>query len=158
MTASPPICGREAELRALMQQQRSVWSGRSGRQLNRIRAGFACALHMHQPTVPAGINGALISHLQFMVEHPNDGDNHNAEPFAQCYRRMADLIPDLIAEGCSPRIMLRIWTRCARRAWRGLDELVRAPFRARVTFPPRQLAYRFGIISILSRSSRATGT
>ena len=106
MTASPPICGREEELRALMQQQRSVWSGRSDRQLDHLRAGFACALHMHQPTVPAGINGALISHLQFMVEHPNDGDNHNAEPFAQCYRRMADLIPDLIAEGCSPRIML----------------------------------------------------
>jgi hypothetical protein len=41
-----------------------------------------------------------------MLEHPGEGDNHNAEPFAQCYRRMADLIPQLIAEGCDPRIML----------------------------------------------------
>ena len=41
-----------------------------------------------------------------MLEHPNEGDNHNAEPFAHCYRRMAELIPELIREGCSPRIML----------------------------------------------------
>jgi hypothetical protein len=67
---------------------------------------FACALHMHQPTIPAGAQGELINHLQFMVEHPGEGDNHNAEPFAQCYRRMADLIPQLISEGCQPRIML----------------------------------------------------
>ena len=41
-----------------------------------------------------------------MVEHPGEGDNHNAEPFAQCYRRLADLIPQLISRGCNPRIML----------------------------------------------------
>jgi len=61
---------------------------------------------MHQPTVPAGPDGALISHLQYMLEHPDEGDNHNGEPFAHCYRRMADLITELIREGCSPRIML----------------------------------------------------
>ncbi|MFM7732344.1 MAG: glycosyl hydrolase family 57, partial [Cyanobium sp.] len=57
-----------------------------------IRSAFACALHMHQPTIPAGSNGELISHLQYMLEHPGEGDNHNAEPFAHCYRRMADLM------------------------------------------------------------------
>ena len=41
-----------------------------------------------------------------MLEHPDQGDNHNAEPFAHCYRRMAELIPRLIDAGCSPRIML----------------------------------------------------
>ena len=61
---------------------------------------------MHQPTIPAGASGELISHLQYMVEHPGEGDNHNAEPFAQCYRRLAELIPQLISEGCNPRIML----------------------------------------------------
>jgi hypothetical protein len=61
---------------------------------------------MHQPTIPAGANGELISHLQYMFEHPGEGDNHNAEPFARCYRRMGELIPQLIAEGCNPRIML----------------------------------------------------
>jgi hypothetical protein len=61
---------------------------------------------MHQPTIPAGADGGLISHLQYMQEHPGEGDNHNAEPFAQCYRRLVDILPRLIAEGCNPRIML----------------------------------------------------
>ncbi len=61
---------------------------------------------MHQPTIPAGTDGALISHLQWMFEHPGEGDNHNAEPFAHCYQRLADLLPQLLAEGSDPRIML----------------------------------------------------
>ncbi|MCP9887490.1 glycosyl hydrolase family 57 [Cyanobium sp. ATX 6A2] len=102
----PPIAGREAEILALVQQPGPVFLPHSNLQLERIRSGFACALHMHQPTIPAGANGELISHLQSMFEHPGEGDNHNAEPFAQCYRRLADIIPQLIAEGCNPRIML----------------------------------------------------
>ena len=101
----PVICGREQELRTLMQESTRNWpSTEHGAQ--GLKSAFACALHMHQPTVPAGPNGALISHLQYMLEHPNEGDNHNAEPFAECYRRMATLIPELIREGCNPRIML----------------------------------------------------
>ena len=101
----PVICGREQELRTLMQNSTRNWpSTEHGAQ--GLKSAFACALHMHQPTVPAGPNGALISHLQYMLEHPNEGDNHNAEPFAECYRRMATLIPELIREGCNPRIML----------------------------------------------------
>jgi hypothetical protein len=61
---------------------------------------------MHQPTIPAGNEGALISHLQHMFNHSGEGDNHNAEPFAQCYKRLANIIPSLIEEGCNPRIML----------------------------------------------------
>ena len=106
MAVTPPICGREAELQNQMLQQRTVWSRDSTIDLSKLRAGFACALHMHQPTIPAGASGELISHLQFMLEHPEQGDNHNAEPFAHCYRRMADLIPQLVEEGCEPRIML----------------------------------------------------
>ena len=102
----PPIAGREHELRDLMQKARSVWRHHSDIRLDQISSGFACALHMHQPTIPAGPDGALISHLQYMFEHQGEGDNHNAEPFAQCYRRLAELIPQLLAEGCSPRIML----------------------------------------------------
>jgi hypothetical protein len=104
--ALPPIAGREAELLALVQRDGAVALPHSTLKLEQIRSGFACALHMHQPTIPAGADGELISHLQYMVEHPGEGDNHNAEPFAQCYKRMADLIPQLIAEGCNPRIML----------------------------------------------------
>jgi hypothetical protein len=43
-----------------------------------------------------------------MVEHPSEGDNHNAEPFAQCYRRMAGLLRQLIDQGSQPRIMLDV--------------------------------------------------
>ncbi len=102
----PPIAGREAEILALVQQRRPAVRSPQGRSLEQVRSGFACALHMHQPTIPAGADGALVSHLQYMLEHPGEGDNHNAEPFAQCYRRLAEIIPQLIQEGCDPRIML----------------------------------------------------
>lgn len=104
--ALPPIAGREAEILALVQQNQPVFLPNTKLQLEQICSAFACALHMHQPTIPAGASGELISHLQYMVEHPGEGDNHNAEPFAQCYRRLAELIPQLISEGCNPRIML----------------------------------------------------
>ncbi|MEN9767556.1 MAG: hypothetical protein RLZZ32_1516 [Cyanobacteriota bacterium] len=107
-TIRPAICGREAEIRSAMASGDRYWRERSPLQLQDLRAAFACALHMHQPTIPAGAAGELISHLQYMFEHPGEGDNHNAEPFAQCYRRLADLIPQLIAEGCHPRIMLDV--------------------------------------------------
>lgn len=102
----PPIAGREAELQTLMQDGDPVFLPHTTLRLEAIRSGFACALHMHQPTIPAGPDGELIGHLQFMVEHPGEGDNHNAEPFAHCYRRLADILPQLINEGCNPRIML----------------------------------------------------
>ena len=105
MPGSPPISGREADIAALMLKPRQAWSS-STIKWDQLRSGFACALHMHQPTVPAGANNRLISHLQYMLDHPNEGDNHNAEPFAHCYRRLADLLPELINEGCSPRMML----------------------------------------------------
>jgi hypothetical protein len=41
-----------------------------------------------------------------MYEHPGEGDNHNADPFAWCYRRLGEIIPQLLQEGCNPRIML----------------------------------------------------
>jgi hypothetical protein len=102
----PPIAGREAEILALVQQQQPVFLPTTNLKLEQLRSGFACALHMHQPTIPAGANGELVSHLQYMVEHPGEGDNHNAEAFAHCYRRLADIIPQLLAEGANPRIML----------------------------------------------------
>ena len=105
MTTCPPISGREQDVVALMLKPRQAWSN-SAIKFEQLRSGFACALHMHQPTVPAGAGNTLISHLQYMLDHPNEGDNHNAEPFAHCYRRLAELLPELINEGCAPRIML----------------------------------------------------
>ena len=102
----PPICGNEAAIHAAVHRGGNHWIEHSNLDWQQLHSGFACALHMHQPTVPAGPNGAFISHLQYMAEHPGEGDNHNAEPFAQCYRRLADLLPQLIAEGCNPRMMV----------------------------------------------------
>jgi hypothetical protein len=104
--ALPPLAGRQAEISALLQERPAVLRPAGSPPLERIRSAFACALHMHQPTIPAGPDGELISHLQWMIEHPGEGDNHNAEPFAHCYRRMAELLPELIGQGCDPRIML----------------------------------------------------
>ncbi|MFB2935049.1 glycosyl hydrolase family 57 [Aerosakkonemataceae cyanobacterium BLCC-F154] len=102
----PNISGSESQLFAVNQQNKPVFLPKSNINISQVKAAFAIALHMHQPTIPAGQNGELISNLQYMFEHPNEGDNHNATPFANCYKRMADFIPELVANGCNPRIML----------------------------------------------------
>ncbi|NCJ08562.1 glycosyl hydrolase family 57 [Synechococcales cyanobacterium C] len=103
---APLICGREAEIAALVNHDCSIFLERTNLDLNQITASFACALHMHQPTIPAGAKGELICNLQHMFEHSQDGDNHNASVFAWCYSRMGEFIPELVAQGCNPRIML----------------------------------------------------
>jgi hypothetical protein len=102
----PNICGWEAEIQSHMQPDRPVFLPHTNLRLENISATFAIALHMHQPTIPAGANGELISNLQYMFEHPQEGDNHNADPFARCYSRIADFIPELVSQGCNPRVML----------------------------------------------------
>ena len=102
----PSISGRETELHALMQADRLEQQADRTAEYDSVQSCFSCALHMHQPTIPAGPRGELISHLQYMFEHGDEGDNHNAGPFANCYRRLADIIPELIQEGCNPKIML----------------------------------------------------
>ena len=102
----PNICGWEAEVLSVVQHNEPIFLPTTNIQLKDINAAFAIALHMHQPTIPAGASGELISNLQYMFDHPQEGDNHNAEPFAYCYSRMADFIPELVSQGCNPRIML----------------------------------------------------
>ena len=103
---SPTLCGWEASIEKLDASDMPAFLERSNLELNSLSAGFAIALHMHQPTIPAGPDGALINHLQYMFEHHYEGDNHNAGPFAYCYARMGDFIPELVEQGCNPRIML----------------------------------------------------
>lgn len=102
----PNLSGWEAELFSVTQTDQPVFLPTTNIRLEEVSAAFAIALHMHQPTIPAGSDGQLISNLQYMFEHPHEGDNHNAEPFAWCYSRMADFIPELVAQGCNPRVML----------------------------------------------------
>ena len=74
------------------------------------KTAYAIALHMHQPLIPAGTDdlpsAPIISNLKYMMDHPNDGDNHNAAVFHWCYKRMGDMIPQLVQDGKRPRIML----------------------------------------------------
>ena len=102
----PPICGHEFAISKLVNSKKDVREFKTKLDLEEINSGFACALHMHQPTIPAGKNGELISHLQYMFEHISEGDNHNAEAFAECYKRLAEIIPDLVKEGYDPKIMI----------------------------------------------------
>jgi hypothetical protein len=103
-TTLPAISGNEAAIADLTNHSDRLYS--TDRDLSTVKSAFACALHMHQPTIPAGHDGALISNLQHMLEFGSDGDRYNADVFAWCYSRMGDFIPDLVAAGCDPRIML----------------------------------------------------
>ncbi len=86
------------------------WRGGTGDPFAGIDSACAIALHMHQPLIPAGgddlRSARLISNLQYMQEHPDIGDNHNASVFRWCYKRMGEFIPQLIGEGLQPRVML----------------------------------------------------
>ena len=92
----PNICGWEAEIKKVVNHNEAIFLPKTNLNLDSIKAGFACALHMHQPTIPAGANGELIGNLQHMFEHQGEGDNHNAGVFAWCYSRMGDWIPELV--------------------------------------------------------------
>ncbi len=101
----PAIAGLETEIKTIVNHNDPIFLAITDIKLDKIKSAFCCALHQHQPTIPAGENGALISNLQHMFEHQGEGDNHNAGVFAWCYSRMGNFIPDLVSQGYSPRIM-----------------------------------------------------
>src|SRR2546423_899290 len=108
----PNISGSESEIAATLQSVRGkpVVLPESGIDFGRVKSAFACALHMHQPLIPAGGNdlrtAEIISNLKHMMDNQGVGDNHNATVFHWCYKRMGEFIPQLIEEGKQPRIML----------------------------------------------------
>jgi hypothetical protein len=105
----PNLCGAEAQIREVLSRRGPVYLHETNLRLDRLQAVFSCALHMHQPLIPAG-GGNLstadtISNLQAMLQGGSDGDRYNAGIFADCYGRMGDMIPELVREGRNPRIM-----------------------------------------------------
>jgi hypothetical protein len=129
----PNLCGSERLVEAAIRAGRDwpVFGGPRSVDLAGIDSAFAVALHMHQPLIPAGgpdpRTAAIVSNLQWMLEHPDLGDNHNAPVFHWCYQRMGELIPQLLGEGGQPRIMLEYsgtLLHGLRRA--GLDDVVDA--------------------------------
>ncbi len=83
-----------------------LYSSCSNIDFNKVRSSFGIALHMHQPTIPAGGGDLamrhLISNLQHMFENQAIGDNHNAGVFFWCYHRLAQIIPDLVKREKAP--------------------------------------------------------
>ncbi|MBU4377315.1 MAG: glycosyl hydrolase family 57 [Candidatus Omnitrophica bacterium] len=110
ITDFPNICGNESKIVKAVKGGRSLYASISNIKPDKIQSGFGIALHMHQPTIPAGTNdlkhAPLISNLQHMMEHPDVGDNHNASVFLQCYSRMSDFVREFVAHHHNPRIML----------------------------------------------------
>jgi len=106
----PDICGAEEELAAATVDKGPVYLQDSGIDFGRIKSAVAIALHMHQPLILAGTGdlhaAPVISNLQYMMENPQIGDNHNAPVFRWCYQRMGQFIPQLVHEGKQPRVML----------------------------------------------------
>ena len=102
----PNISGWEGKVLPFVRRQNPVFLPITNIDQRQLSAAFAIALHVHQPIIPAGREGQLISNLQYMFEHPNEGDNHDADPFANCYKRMGDIIPEQVNQGLNPRVML----------------------------------------------------
>ncbi len=108
----PNICGSETTIEAAIKAGRETvrFLPESGIDFGRIRSACAIALHMQQPLIPAGgddlRSAAIISNLQYMMEHQGTGDNHNAPVFHWCYKRMGEFAPQLFDEGKQPRVML----------------------------------------------------
>ena len=106
----PNFCGAEAQVEQVTGARQPVYLHGTDLRLDRLRAAFAVALHMHQPLIPAGgpdlRTAEVISNLDHMVRNPGIADSHNAPVFAECYARTGDLITELVAAGRSPRVML----------------------------------------------------
>jgi len=106
----PILCGQEDQIAQAMSRAGAVYLPESGVDFGGAKSAFACALHMHQPLIPAGGDDLrtadIISNLQYMFEHPDQKDAHNAGVFLWCYKRMGELLPQLVDEGRRPRIML----------------------------------------------------
>ncbi|AGA91607.1 hypothetical protein Thimo_2911 [Thioflavicoccus mobilis 8321] len=108
----PNISGAEADVARTLASGRdkTLFVGDGRIDFGAARAATAIALHMHQPLIPAGGDdlrtAAIISNLQYMMEHQGIGDNHNAPVFHWCYKRLGEFIPQLVGEGKSPRVML----------------------------------------------------
>jgi len=99
----PNICGSEDAIAAATRDNAPVFLPESDIDFRRVRSGFANALHMHQPLIPAGggelRTAAIISNLRHMMEHPEMQDAHNAPTFLRCYKRMGEFIRNWCGRG-----------------------------------------------------------
>ena len=84
------ICGSESLIDETLRSHGRApvfWRDSSG-DFAGVDSACAIALHKHQPVIPAGgedlRSARRIGNLQYMEEHPDVGDNHNAPVFRWC--------------------------------------------------------------------------
>ena len=84
----PNLSGSESAIAQAMALHGPFYLPESGIGFGRARSGFANALHMHQPLIPAGspdlATAPVISNLQYMRDFGNDESRYNAGVFAWC--------------------------------------------------------------------------
>ncbi len=106
----PNFCGAEDQVQEATHRPGPFYLQNSGVNFSGINSAWGIALHMQQPLVPAGGDdlktAGIISYLQYMMEHQGIGDNHNASVFHWCYKRIGELVPELVGQGKDPRVML----------------------------------------------------
>ncbi len=106
----PNICGCEDLVAEAMARPGPFYLPESRVDFENIDSAFAIALHMHQPLIPASgedlSTARVISNLEHMMRNPDIGDNHNAFVFHWCYKRMGELISQLVEVDKDPRVML----------------------------------------------------
>jgi hypothetical protein len=106
----PNLCGFEDVIAEAVGRRGPIFLSDSGIDWPNIKSAYAIALHMHQPLIPDPDqdleHAEIISNLAYMMDHPSVGDNHNASVFHSCYKRMGEFLPQLVDEGCRPRVML----------------------------------------------------
>ena len=106
----PNICGYETQISQAMAQPGPYYLPECSIDFPSIQSGFATALHMHQPMIPAEGNtletAEVVSNLKVMMKDSGSGDHYNATIYHDCYKRMGTFIPELVQAGCHPRIML----------------------------------------------------
>ena len=72
----PPIAGRETRLRTAMQNHLSGATAAASTSQRPDRASPAPCTCTSPPS-PLGRRNCLICYLQYMLDHPDEGDNHN---------------------------------------------------------------------------------
>jgi hypothetical protein len=108
----PNISGSEDQIDAVTSTglKKTFYANQTGINFSSIKSAAAIALHMHQPLIPAGgsdlRSASIISNLKYMWDNQGYGDNHNATVFYWCYKRIGELVPQLVGEGKQPRVML----------------------------------------------------
>lgn len=105
----PNLSGSEALIASALNNKQTLLPD-SGINWDNLKSCYSIALHMHQPIIPNPdqelTKAEEICNLQYMMENPDNGDNHNAKVFHQCYKRMGEFIPELLEQGKQPRCML----------------------------------------------------